>query len=47
MDRYLKVPLSRGEGFAGLLEVFHQIHCLVSERYATVTTFEQKWLTTS
>jgi hypothetical protein len=30
LDQYLKAPVDEGNGYVGGLEVFHQIHCLVS-----------------
>jgi hypothetical protein len=29
----LKVPAEKGGGYSALLEVFHQIHCLVSFKF--------------
>jgi hypothetical protein len=31
LDSYVKAPPDKGDGYVALLEVFHQIHCLVSQ----------------
>ena len=39
LDNYMKVPREEGDGYLGGLEVFHQLHCLVSGLILVTQTF--------